>query len=48
MQNEELRRAQLELADARDRYADLYDFAPIGYFTIGETGLILAGQFDRR
>jgi len=40
MQNEELRQAHLELSDARDRYADLYDFAPIGYFTIGETGLI--------
>jgi two-component system cell cycle sensor histidine kinase/response regulator CckA len=41
MQNEELRRAQLEMADARDRYADLYDFAPVGYFTISEKGLIL-------
>lgn len=41
MQNEELRQAQLELEKARDRYADLYDFAPIGYFTIDEKGLIL-------
>jgi two-component system cell cycle sensor histidine kinase/response regulator CckA len=41
MQNEELRRAQLELAEARDRYIDLYDFAPIGYITISETGFIL-------
>ncbi|CAB1078803.1 hypothetical protein D1AOALGA4SA_6530 [Olavius algarvensis Delta 1 endosymbiont] len=40
MQNEELRRAQLELSEARDRYVDLYDFAPIGYFTINKTGLI--------
>ena len=41
MQNEELRRAQLELEEARDRYSDLYDFAPVGYFTISDKGLIL-------
>jgi diguanylate cyclase (GGDEF)-like protein/PAS domain S-box-containing protein len=40
MQNEELRRAQEELEAARDRYVDLYDFAPNGYLTIGESGLI--------
>ncbi len=41
MQNEELRQAQQELEAARDRYADLYDFAPIGYITVGKDGLIL-------
>jgi PAS domain S-box-containing protein len=40
MQNEELRRAQLELEAARDKYADLYDFAPIGYFAFDETARI--------
>ena len=41
MQNEELRRAQVELDAARARYWDLYDLAPIGYFTVGKQGLIL-------
>ena len=30
MQNEELRQAQRELGATRDKYLDLYDFAPIG------------------
>jgi PAS domain S-box-containing protein len=41
MQNEELRRAQLELEEARDKYSDLYDFAPVGYFAISDKGVIL-------
>ena len=40
MQNEELRRAQEELEASRSRYADLYDFAPIGYLTFDKDGLI--------
>ena len=34
MQNEELRRAQVEIEAARDRYADLYDFSPAGHLTL--------------
>ncbi|HEY5996615.1 MAG TPA: sigma 54-interacting transcriptional regulator [Candidatus Deferrimicrobiaceae bacterium] len=41
MQNAELRRAREELEASRDRYAELYDFAPIGYFTFDAAGTIL-------
>jgi PAS domain S-box-containing protein len=41
MQNEELRRAQEELEVSRARYFDLYDLAPVAYFTLSEEGLIL-------
>ena len=40
-QNEELRQAQLELQAARDKYTDLYDFAPVGYITASDKGLII-------
>ena len=40
LQNDELRRAQEELVESRDRYVDLYDFAPVGYVTVGEKGIV--------
>ncbi len=40
MQNDELRRIHKELEESRDRYSHLYDFAPDGYFTLTEKGLI--------
>jgi len=41
MQNEELRRAQTELEIQRARYFDLYDLAPVGYFSVDAQGRIL-------
>ncbi|MGB9200752.1 sensor histidine kinase, partial [Methanobacterium sp.] len=41
MQNEELRDTQIKLEDSRHKYFDLYNFAPIGYLTLDEKGLIL-------
>ena len=40
MQNEELKRAQVALEESRDKYLDLYDFAPVGYFTLTRKGEI--------
>jgi len=41
LQNEELFSAQQKLISARDQYAALYDFAPIGYVTISKEGIII-------
>ena len=41
IQNEELRITQVKLAAAHERYFDLYDLAPVGYFSVGDKGLIL-------
>ena len=40
MQADELKRAQLTLAESRDQYLDLYEFAPIGYLTLTDKALI--------
>jgi PAS domain S-box-containing protein len=40
LQNEELRSARGALEAARDRYLDLFDFAPIGYVTLDAAGKI--------
>lgn len=41
LQNRELREARHELEETRGRYADLYDFAPLAYFTFDSHGSIL-------
>ncbi len=41
MQNAELSRARAEAEADAEKFADLYDFAPVGYFTFAEQGRIL-------
>ena len=40
IQNEEMRQAQAELAEARDLYFDLYELAPVGYLSIDTKGFV--------
>ena len=44
-QNRALRDAQCALEESRNRYADLYDFAPIAYCTLDERGCIREVNF---
>jgi PAS domain-containing protein len=41
VQAEELRRSQTEVESLKDKYLDLYDFAPTGYVTVGANGLLI-------
>ncbi|MCX5645915.1 MAG: histidine kinase [Phycisphaerae bacterium] len=41
MQNTELLEARDKMETLLDKYTDLYDFAPVGYFSLDEQGLIL-------
>lgn len=56
-QNEALRQSQTLLEESRDRYVDLFEFAPIGYLTltregqiatINLTGAVLLGEERRK
>ncbi|MEN9575295.1 MAG: hypothetical protein RL514_3150 [Verrucomicrobiota bacterium] len=42
MQNEELRAARDQTAEDLERYTELYDFAPVGYFTFTPEGTVRA------
>src|SRR6266576_2186662 len=40
-QNAELQNARDELETSLEKYTDLYDFAPVGYLSLNESGVIL-------
>jgi PAS domain S-box-containing protein len=40
MQNEAIREAHLALEESRDKYIDLYEFAPLGYITLTDKAII--------
>lgn len=40
LQNDELRRTEIELIEARDSFENLYDFSPVGYLTLSDKGYI--------
>ncbi len=42
MQNAELRHARYEMETALEKFTDLYEFAPVGYFTLDQNGVINA------
>ena len=44
LQNEELKETRDRTTAALVNYADLYDFAPVGYFSLDERGRILEGN----
>ncbi len=44
LQKEELEQAKIDVETGLEKYADLYDFAPVGYFTVDDTGVILAAN----
>lgn len=45
MQAEELRKSQTLLEESRQKYFNLYDLAPVGYFTLNEKGFIQEVNF---
>lgn len=45
MQNEELQDAYRQLGQSRDAYAELYDFAPVGYLTLDRDDIITEANY---
>jgi PAS domain S-box-containing protein len=45
MQNDELRKARETAVSATDKFTTLYDFAPVGYFTINRDGTLFELNF---
>ena len=40
MQNDELRKTQINLEDSQRKYWEIYNFSPIGYLTLDDKGMI--------
>lgn len=47
LQNEELRSSQATLAESRDRFADLYDLAPVSYLTLAGDDVVTVQQANQ-
>ncbi len=45
LQHEALRVADKKIREAHARYVDLYDFAPVGYFTFDRDGLVKEANY---
>jgi len=45
LQNEELRNSRAQVEAVVSRYADIYDFAPVAYFTLKSNGIITQANF---
>ena len=45
LQNEELRNSRAQVEAAVSRYTDIYDFAPVSYFTLKSNGVITQTNF---
>ncbi len=45
MQNNQMKTTLLALEEEKEKYRDLYDFAPIGYLSITQSGLVLEANF---
>jgi PAS domain S-box-containing protein len=44
LQNEEIKRTHVEMEESRDKFQELYDFTPVGYFTLNHKGIIKEGN----
>ena len=44
MQNAELLKSRDEAETVSEKYSDLYDYAPVGYFTLDRNGVIRAAN----
>ena len=44
LQNEELRQSQTDLEISKGHYLNLFNHAPVGYITLGPSGMILSAN----